>query len=292
LAQDPWLQAPTAPHQHLTSTMAQAAMLAGRGFGGLAAVAAVPALFMFNVDAGERVLMWTMTSGLKREPYQEGTHLKFPYVMRPVTYDVKARAYEIPTNTGTKDMQNVQIHVRLLFRPDVERLWDLHQELGVDYETKLLPSVCNEILKSIVAQYDAEALLTMRERVSQEIRDGITERCDKFGIIIEDVAITHLNYSKEFAKAIEEKQVAEQEAERQKFIVQLEEQKKRAAIIRAEGDAEAAVLMVESMKAFGKGIVEVRRIEAAQQIADTLARAANVMYLPGGQNTLLSLGGK
>jgi len=264
----------------------------GRSAVVLGAAGSVPMFFLFNVDAGERSMMWTMTSGLMKQPYGEGTHFKVPYMMRPTNYDVRARAYQIPSNTGTKDMQNVTIHVRLLFRPDIERLWDLHQELGVDYETKLLPSVCNEILKSIVAQYDAEALLTMRERVSQEIRDGITERCDKFGVIIEDVAITHLNYSKEFAKAIEEKQVAEQEAERQKFIVQLEEQKKLAAIIRAEGDAEAAELMVHSMQSYGKGIVEVRRIEAAQQIAETLARAANIMYLPGGQNTLLSLGGQ
>ena len=61
--------------------------------------------------------------------------------------------------------------------------------------------------------------------------------------VLEDVSIIHLNYGKEFSKAIEEKQVAEQEAERQKFIVQMSEQERQATVIKASGEAEAAEMI-------------------------------------------------
>ena len=76
-----------------------------------------------------------------------------------------------------------------------------------------------------------------------------------------DVSITHLAFGKEFTKAIESKQVAQQEAERSKFLVQRAEQEKLAAIIYAEGEAEAATLISQAVKVGGSGMIEVKRID-------------------------------
>jgi prohibitin 1 len=161
--------------------------------------------------------------------------------------------------------------------------------LGPDYDERVLPSVGNEVLKSIVAQYDAAQLLTQREKVSREIREAITERCKAFDILLDDVAITHLNYGKDFAKAIEDKQVAEQEAERQKFIVMQAEQERIATVVKAEGEAEAARMISQALKEHGTGLISVRKIDAAKEIAETLSKSPNVMYAPGGLNMLLNL---
>ena len=80
--------------------------------------------------------------------------------------------------------------------------------------------------------------------------------------ILDDVSITHLTFGREFAKAIENKQVAQQDAERQQFIVTKADQERKAAIIRAEGEAEAASLISRAMQAAGNGLIEVRRIDA------------------------------
>merc|ERR1711924_121798 len=130
-----------------------------------------------------------------------------------------------------------------------------------------------------------------REKVSAQVRKTLTERAEEFHIMLEDVAITDLKFGKEFTQAIESKQVAQQDAERSKFIVMKAEQEKQANIIRAEGEAEAAKLVSDALVA-SPALVEMRRLETAKDIADTLSRSRNVTYLPsgGGQNLLLSLG--
>ena len=99
-----------------------------------------------------------------------------------------------------------------------------------------------------------------------------------------------LKFGREFTAAIESKQVAEQDAERARFLVEKSEQEKKAAIIRAEGESQAAKVVSEALE-HSPALVELRRIEAAKDIAETLSKSRNVTYLPsGGQNMLLNLG--
>lgn len=117
----------------------------------------------------------------------------------------------------------------------------------------------------------------------------MTERAKQFGFILDDISITHLTFGREFTQAVEMKQVAQQEAEKARFVVEKAEQQKLAAIISAEGDAAAAELLAKSFAEAGDGLVELRRIEAAEDIAYQLSRSRGVAYLPGNQSTLLNL---
>ena len=102
-------------------------------------------------------------------------------------------------------------------------------------------------------RYNAEQLLTEREKVSKQIREDLTTRASDFNMILDDVAITHLSYGKDFTTSVEAKVVAQQEAERSKFLVQKAEQEKLATVIRAEGEAASARLISDSLKQFGNG---------------------------------------
>lgn len=249
---------------------------------------------LYDVDGGERCVMFNRFGGVRKKEISEGTHFKVPWFNIPFIYDVKTRPKLITTTTGTKDLQTVSLTLRILFRPRVENLSIIHQTLGPDYDERVLPSIGNEILKATVAKYDAESLLTQREKVSQDIRDAITERANQFDIVLEDIAITHLQYGREFSKAIEEKQVAQQDAERVKFVVARVEQEKKAAVIKAEGEAEAAEMISQALKESGTGLIDMRRIDASRDIADILSKSPNVAYVPGGSNMLLNVspGGK
>jgi len=236
--------------------------------------------------------MMNMFKGVEEDVKGEGTHFRIPWVQRPTWYNIKLRPKLIQTTTGTKDLQMVTIHCRMLFRPNVDGLPHIHKTLGEDYDERVLPSVANEVMKATIAHYNAEQLLTQREHVSQEIRESIVARAGQFNIMMEDVSITHLMYGKEFARAIEEKEVALQESERQKFVVLAAEQERQATVVRAEGEAQAALMISEALSKHGTGLIEVRRIDAARDIAESLAKSPNVMYLPGNQQMLMNMGGQ
>lgn len=247
---------------------------------------------LYNVEPGHRAIMFDRFRGILDEVAPEGTHFLIPGIQRAIVMDVRTQPRIINTveGTQTKDLQRVNLSLRVLSRPKAEALPEIYKSLGVDYAEKVLPSVANEVLKAVVAQYNADQLLTLRDKVSQEIWESLTERCAKFNLILDDVSITHLNFSKDFSKAIEDKQVAEQMAERAKFVVAKAEQERQAVIIRAEGDAEAAKLISDALTKSGRGLLELRRLETALQVADTLSQgSANVTYLPSGNNTLINL---
>jgi prohibitin 1 len=87
------------------------------------------------------------------------------------------------------------------------------------------------------------------------------------------------------------KQVAQQEAEKSKFIVMIREQEKAAAILKAEGDAEAARLVSEAMAKYGQGLVAIRKIEAAQDIMAKLQNSSNVTFLSSNALNMINLPG-
>jgi prohibitin 1 len=174
----------------------------------------------------------------------------------------------------------VNLKLRVLWRPVEEELPQLYRELGIDFDERVLPSIGNEVLKSVVAQYNAEELLSKRAEVSARIKQDLIKRAKHFHLTLDDVAITHLTFGREFTKAIESKQVAFQEAERQQWIVEKAEQERQAAVTRAQGEAEAANIITQAMEKTGTALIEVRRIDAAKEIAAKLANSRNIVYLP------------
>jgi prohibitin 1 len=244
---------------------------------------------MYDVDAGTRVVLFDQIQGVLPNVFQEGTHLKLPW-QSVRKMDIRSRPRTINSTTGTKDLQVVNISLRVLYRPREDQLATIVKTLGMDYEGIVFgrtqdgqDGVGNEVLKEVVAQFNAEELLRKREIVSDRICKALKARAAHFHLVLDDVAITHLSYGREFAKAIEHKQVAQQEAERQTYVVQMAEQERRANVIRAEGDADAAKLISDAIKKSGDGLIEVRKIDTAKEVATTLAKGrGNIVYLPSG----------
>ncbi|KAJ0110914.1 hypothetical protein Patl1_02949 [Pistacia atlantica] len=228
---------------------------------GLGAAATLANSSLYTVDGGQRAVLFDRFRGVIDQTIGEGTHFLIPWLQKPFIFDIRTRPHTFSSISGTKDLQMVNLTLRVLSRP--------------------------ECLKAVVAQFNADQLLTERPHVSALVRESLIRRAKDFNIVLDDVAITHLSYGAEFSRAVEQKQVAQQEADRSKFVVMKADQERRAAVIRAEGESESAQLISDATAKAGSGLIELRRIEASREVAATLARSPNVAYLPGGKNNML-----
>jgi hypothetical protein len=105
-----------------------------------------------NPKGGHRAIVFNRLTGIKDTVYEEGTHLMVPWLDRPIIFDVRARPNVITSQSGSRDLQMVNIGLRVLTRPAPARLPEIYRTLGTEYAERVLPSIIQETLKSVIAQ--------------------------------------------------------------------------------------------------------------------------------------------
>lgn len=243
----------------------------------------------YTVQGGHNAIVFNRFSGIKSVIYEEGLHYVIPWVEWPIIYDVRTRPHTINSLTGSKDLQMVNISLRVLSKPDRAELPFIYRRLGKNFDERILPSIVNEVCKSIVAKYNASELLTRREVVSRQISETLKERAADFKILLDDASITHLAFGNEYTAAVEAKQVAQQEAQRARYWVQKAKLEKESTIIRAEGEAQSAKLIGQSIKN-NPAFIQLRRIDAAREISEVIAKSSNKVFLTSDTLLLNLLG--
>ncbi|HOW45849.1 MAG TPA: prohibitin family protein [Candidatus Aminicenantes bacterium] len=214
-------------------------------------------IFLFKiyivVDPGEKAVIFNKATGNLRVTPNEGFYFLVPLIEEPTVYDMKARTYtmsiaqlegEIKGDDSlqalTADGQTVLLDISVRYHPDPENLDKLHRRIGVDFVNKVIRPQVRSTVRMIVAEYPVlDVYSGKRSLIQAEMETKLRASFVRNYIALEEALLRNVQFSREFQQAIENKQIAQQEAQRMKYILERQEQEKKRKIIEAEGEAES-----------------------------------------------------
>jgi regulator of protease activity HflC (stomatin/prohibitin superfamily) len=187
-------------------------------------------------------------------------HLVVPGVNQVVLLEVRTQKEVSQSTAASKDLQVVTANIALNFHINKEQAATLYQNVGTEYRARIIDPVVQESLKVVTARYTAEELIRLRDKVKNEVEKEITQRLGVYNISVEPmgVSITNFDFSEEFNKAIEQKQVAQQMAEKQKYVLQQAQLEAQTSITKAKGVAESGRINAQALQVQGGRLVLAR----------------------------------
>lgn len=203
-----------------------------------------------TVNPGERGVLINLGK-VQKTILDEGIHPVFPFITSVKKLNVRIQKTDIEATAGTKDLQSVQTKLALNWYIDPTKVNKIYQQIGDEQQitTQIITPAITEVLKAATPKKTAEEILTQREELKAVIDTAIKERLAVYGIIVSEVAIVNVSFSPAFAKAIEAKQIAEQQAKQADYEALKATKQAEAEVNRAKGQAEAQRLMRQTLTA-------------------------------------------
>ena len=177
----------------------------------------------------------------------EGLHFVIPFADEVSIIDNHILKADIEGEASSRDLQLVQYQLTVNYMIPANASLSIFKQVGLQFEQTLLNPAMAESLKMIMSNYTAEELITKRQEVANKIMENISETMKEYGVTINKISITNLNFSAEFNAAVEAKQTAQQQAlkaEQDLARVKVEAQQK---IEQAKGEAEAYRIQNEAL---------------------------------------------
>lgn len=200
------------------------------------------------VNAGERGVV--MRFGKVQDLiFDEGIHPIVPVVTSVRTLSVRVQKNDISAEASSKDLQDVKTDVAVNWHIDPSKVNQVFQRVGDQEQIifRIITPAVSEVVKAATARKTAEEIITKRSELKQEIDLQLKERLAAYGILVDDVSLVNFSFSAEFAKAVESKQIAEQQAKQAEFNALKAEKEAKAEVNRAKGQAEAQRLQRETI---------------------------------------------
>ena len=212
-----------------------------------------------TIGAGERGVLLQF-GAVQDKVFDEGLYFKIPFIQKVVKMDVKIQKDEIPASASSKDLQVVTSRIALNYHLDPNAVNKVWQDVGKNYNTRIIAPSIQEGVKAVTARFTAEELITKREEVKEQIKANLTIRLSEHAIMVDEFNIIDFEFSPSFNEAIESKVKAEQlklKADRDLERIKIEKEQMIAA---AQGKAEAIRIEAQALIQNPK-VVELRWIE-------------------------------
>ena len=208
----------------------------------------------------------------------EGINFKIPVIEKIEKMNVRVQKVEVQTASSSKDLQEVEMSLAVNYQIDKDKARSLYKTVGTGYDEVILEPAIQESIKAVTSKYTAEELITNRSEVSEKCQEELNKKVSKYGLKVNDFNITNFNFSEEFNKAIEEKQVAEQKVLTAKQELEKERIEAEKKIVKAEAEKQANELKQQSLT---DNIIKEKFIEKWNGELPKVSGSNNIMDVSG-----------
>ncbi|OGR99147.1 MAG: hypothetical protein A2016_04405 [Elusimicrobia bacterium GWF2_62_30] len=211
----------------------------------------------FIISPGE-VAIKTRLGGIV-DSYSEGMHFKLPLIEGITKFSIQIQRADIKTQAFSKDLQTMNAHLVVNHRIQKQTVVSIYRNLGPGYVANIVDPAVQEVFKAIAARYSAEKIISDRNQLVEELNVAVKDRLSKNEIIVTDISVTDLDFTDQFLKAVEDKQVAEQQAKMSEKLVEKAKRDAESQIAKSRGEAEALRMQREQVT---PSLIELRKVDA------------------------------
>jgi regulator of protease activity HflC (stomatin/prohibitin superfamily) len=197
------------------------------------------------VPAGHRgVVLWW--GSVEKRIMGEGLNLKVPFAETVIKVDVKVQPHPFKEiDAASKEYQMVKLTGMMNFHIDPTYVNDLYQRVGLDFANKVIDPAFNDFVKEVVPHYVITEILPKREEIRKRAMEKLGDNLARYHIIVDDIYISNIRFSPEYEKAIEAKQIAQQQVETQRQVLAQREIEAQQKVASAKGEAESILVVAQ-----------------------------------------------
>jgi prohibitin 1 len=201
------------------------------------------------VGAGQRGVVFNNFSGVESRILGEGTHTRTPFVENVISMPVRTQATQFEENAGSSDSQTVDVKLTVNWHLDPSKVNKIYQDIGNTdaVVSRVLTPNTQDSVKAAISKYVALDIQRNRDNVSAHAQDLLSKKLKRYDVLVDNLSITNIQFSSEFNVAVEQAQVANQNALAAENKVRQTKAEANSAIAKATGEAEAQRLQQQTL---------------------------------------------
>ncbi len=278
-----------------------------------------------TIDAGHRgVVFDKLRGGVQKETWMEGLHFKIPFFQTITQIPVKTQKIVFVNKSNSQlaynkmsrlisstephqqlgsmlaassDLQDVYVDAVITYHLSPTSVYKIYQEVGTDYEAKKVVPRAIDSVKTYTAKFKVADILTKREEIKIKVIEDLKKNLALDGIVLEDVNLTNFDFNSQFKSAIEQKQIEEQKAQKEEYILKQIEISSQQKVKRAEADKQAKVLEGEGIAEYNKliqqeitdKVLEYKKLENTRIAINKWSGVYPQTYFGSGEDTPIPL---
>jgi len=197
------------------------------------------------IPAGHRgVVLWW--GSVENRIMGEGLNFKVPIAERVLKVDVRVQPHPFKEiDAASKEYQMVKLTGMMNFHINPAYVNDLYQKVGLDFANKVIDPAFNDFVKEVVPIYQITEILPKREEIRKRAMGKLGDNLARYHIIVDDIYFANIRFSPEYEKAVEAKQVAQQQVETQRQVLAQREIEAQQKVATAKGEAESIQVVAQ-----------------------------------------------